>query len=91
MTKADTVNKTAAATGHEAKDVNVIVDTFLRTVREAAAAGHDVTIRGFGTFGLKVRKQKIGRNIKAGTPVVVPEHTIVFFKPSKEYKAKQKV
>ena len=49
------------------------------------AEGENVYLRGFGTFGVIERKEKLGRNISKNTSVVIPAHKIPKFKPSKEF------
>ena len=57
------------------------LETFYREVEKALKAEKRIELRGFGTFYLKLRKQKIGRNVKRNKPVVVPEHYVVMFRP----------
>ena len=73
MTKSEIVESINANTGIDRNDVLKVVE--------------GVYLRGFGTFGLKTRKQKVARNISAKTAVIVPEHNIPSFKPSKEFMA----
>ena len=49
------------------------------------AEGDNVYLRGFGTFHIIERKEKVGRNISKNTSVVIPAHKIPKFKPSKEF------
>ena len=62
MTKADLVEKVSEKTGLTRTDVAVVVDNFLTTVKKALEAGHNIEIRGFGTFKIKVRKSRKARN-----------------------------
>ena len=62
-----------------------IVEEFMTTVKENMANGEEIFMRGFGSFIIKHRAQKIGRNITAGKAIVVPEHNIPAFKPCKEF------
>jgi DNA-binding protein HU-beta len=52
------------------------------SIKGTVAAGETVYLRGFGSFGTKVRKKKIARNITKKESIVVPEHKIPVFKPS---------
>lgn len=85
MTKADIVNEIYEKTGISRDDVMSIVEGYMEVVKGSLAKGENVYLRGFGTFGLKLRRQKVARNISAKTSVIVPEHNIPSFKPCKEF------
>lgn len=85
MTKAELVNQIAAQTGYDKVTVMKIVESFMQNVKDSVCAGDAVYLRGFGSFITKVRKEKVARNISKKTSLVVPEHTIPSFKPSKEF------
>jgi len=85
MTKADIVAEIAAATGVEKTEVMTVVEAFMSTVKKAMIEGNNVYLRGFGSFILKERAEKVARNITAGTSVVVPAHTIPAFKPNRDF------
>ena len=57
--------------------------TFFNEVRETMGNGENVYIRGFGSFVIKKRAAKTGRNIKRNKTVQIPEHYIPAFKPAK--------
>ena len=86
MTKADIVSQIADKTGMEKHDVQVTVEAFMRTVRDNVEGGENVYLRGFGSFIVKTRAEKIGRNIKNNTALVIPAHNIPSFKPAKVFK-----
>jgi len=86
MTKADLVKAIAADTGIVRKDVALVVDTMLELIKEKMKQGNHLEIRQFGTFKLKVRKQRLGRNPKTNVTVDVPERVVPTFKFSKEFK-----
>lgn len=85
MTKADLVREIALATGYDRNTVLDIVEAMMATVKTTVAQNEEVSLRGFGTFTYKVRKQKVARNICQQTTIIVPEHNIPVFKPSKEF------
>lgn len=85
MTKAEIVNEIAKATGIEKAQTLRVVESFMECVKNSVANGEPVYLRGFGSFILKHRATKAARNIKAQTTVIVPEHDIPAFKPSKEF------
>lgn len=87
MTKSDIVDSINSRTGIDREDVLKVVEGYMEVVKKSLTKGENVYLRGFGTFGIKTRKQKIARNISAKTSVVVPEHNIPSFKPSKEFMA----
>ena len=86
MTKADLVKIISENTGIIRKDVAVVVDSLFQGVKDILAEGHHLEIRGFGTFRLKVRKARMGRNPKTDEQVPVPERTVPTFKFSRDFK-----
>lgn len=85
MRKADMVAKIADKTGIPKVDVLVTLETFFKEVKNSLEEGEAVFIRGFGSFIVKKRAAKIGRNIKKNVAVEIPEHLIPAFKPAKEF------
>ncbi len=86
MTKADLVRIISTETGIIRKDVAIVVDTFLEAVKDSMKENNHIEIRGFGTFKLKVRKPRIGRNPKTADKVPVPERVVPTFKFSRAFK-----
>lgn len=60
------------------------------TVKDSLVDGKNVYMRGFGSFIIKKRAEKTARNISKNTIMIIPEHNIPSFKPSKEFIAKVK-
>jgi DNA-binding protein HU-beta len=85
MRKADLINKISDKTGIPKVDVLVTLETMFREIKASLAAGENLYIRGFGSFIIKKRAAKIGRNIKKNIAVAIPEHFIPAFKPAKEF------
>lgn len=85
MTKADIVNEISEKTGIEKMAVQATVEAFMKTIRNAMVDGKNVYLRGFGTFVVKKRAEKIGRNISKNTTVVIPAHYIPAFKAAKTF------
>ena len=85
MTKADIVNEISEKTGIEKMVVQATVEAFMKTIRNSMVEGKNVYLRGFGTFLVKKRAEKIGRNISKNTTVVIPEHYIPAFKAAKTF------
>ncbi len=85
MTKADIVNAISNKLGLEKKETQLVVEAFMDEIKNQMTQGHDVYLRGFGSFIIKERAQKVGRNISKNTEVVIPAHNIPAFKPSKSF------
>lgn len=85
MTKADIVSEISKSTGIEKVTVQKAVESFMDTVRESLISGQNVYLRGFGSFVTRRRAAKTARNISKNTTIVIPEHSIPAFKPSREF------
>jgi DNA-binding protein HU-beta len=85
MRKADIVNIVSEKTGVQKVDVLVTLETFFEEVKDTLSQGENVYVRGFGSFIIKKRAKKVGRNIKHQTSVDIPEHYIPSFKPAKNF------
>ncbi|MEI8278549.1 MAG: HU family DNA-binding protein [Bacteroidota bacterium] len=85
MRKADVVTSIAEKTGIPKVDILVALEAFFKEVKESLVEGEPVYVRGFGSFILKKRAAKVGRNIKKNVAVEIPEHFIPSFKPAKEF------
>ncbi|MCC8089784.1 MAG: integration host factor subunit beta [Rikenellaceae bacterium] len=90
MTKADIVNEIAKSTGVEKVQVQKIVESFMDSIKDSLTSNNNVYLRGFGSFIVKKRAQKVARNISKNTTITIPEHNIPAFKPSKTFVAKVK-
>ena len=84
MTKADLVEKVTALGDLTRRDGEVIVETIFGSVIGALQSGDKIEIRGFGSFRIRQRNPRIGRNPKTGARVEVPAKKVPYFKPSKE-------
>ncbi len=85
MRKSELVNQISEKTGIPKVDVLVTLETMIKSVKSALSTGENIYIRGFGSFIIKKRAAKIGRNIKKNVAVEIPEHFIPAFKPAKEF------
>ncbi len=85
MTKAEIVASISEKTGIEKVAVLAVVEEFMTTVKDAMIGGENVYLRGFGSFIIKRRAEKTGRNISKNTSVIVPAHNIPAFKPAKVF------
>jgi DNA-binding protein HU-beta len=85
MTKAELVNQISEATGVEKVAVLASIEAFMKSIKESVAKGDNVYLRGFGSFIVKTRAEKKGRNITKNTTIIIPEHNIPAFKPAKVF------
>ena len=90
MTKADIFNEISLKTVIEKIAVQVTVEAFMNEVKGAMASGKNVYLRGFGSFIVKKRAEKTGRNISQNTTLIIPAHNIPAFKPAKTFVSKVK-
>ena len=85
MTKSDLVEKMSESLNNlTKKECEVIVDTVFHNMKDALHRGEKIEIRGFGSFTVRTRRAKEGRNPKTGEKVAIPEKRIPFFKVGKE-------
>ncbi len=87
MTKSELITHVAEKIpGTRKKDAEVIVNTIFESMTKALAGGDRIEIRGFGSFHLRHRKARIGRNPKSGERVQVEDKKVPFFKAGKQLK-----
>ena len=86
MTKAALVEEVARVADLTKKHSEVIVETVFRSIIEALHRGEKIELRGFGSFRLRRRERRKGRNPKTGDRVDVPSKRVPYFKPGKELK-----
>ena len=90
MTKAEIVSEIADKTGVDKMEVLTTVEAFMNSVKNSLAVGENVYLRGFGSFIVKERAEKTGRNISKNTTIIIPAHNIPSFKPAKTFVDKVK-
>ena len=90
MTKAEIVAEIANKTGIEKVAVQATVEAFMDTIKHSMSTGQNVYLRGFGSFIIKKRAEKTGRNISKNTTIIIPAHNIPSFKPAKTFVAQVK-
>jgi len=86
LTKADLVEEVARAAEVTKKQAEEIVQTVFATIVDSLHNGRKVELRGFGSFRIRSRGARLGRNPKTGERVEVPPKRIPYFKPGKELK-----
>jgi integration host factor subunit beta len=85
MTKAELIDNVARKVdGLTRTQVDLLVSTVFGSIKDALAEGDKVEIRGFGSFRLRKREPRKGRNPKTGDKVDVPPKKVPYFKPGKE-------
>ena len=85
MTKADIVKNISDKTGMDKSDVQMIAEKLMDEVKNSLKKNENVYLRGFGSFIIKKRAEKTGRNLSKNIAVVIPAHNIPAFKPSKTF------
>ena len=83
MTKAEIVAGISEETGLEKSEALRAVEAFMQSIKRSLSEGQNVYLRGFGSFVVKERAQKTGRNISKNTTIIIPAHNIPSFKPAK--------
>jgi integration host factor subunit beta len=83
MTKAELIDEVSKVANLTKKETETIVNTIFDNITEALATGDKVELRGFGSFRIRHRNSRKGRNPKTGSPVDVPQKRVPFFKVGK--------
>ena len=86
MTKAELVDEVAKTTQLTKKHAELIVNTVFESIVNSLKDGEKIELRGFGSFRIRRRGPRIGRNPKTGAKVQVPSKRIPYFKPGKDLK-----
>jgi len=86
MTKAHVIQALVRKTGLGRKEAAEAVEIFLKTVREALERGEKVSLVGFGTFYVKEKNPREGRNPRTGERIHIPRKRIATFKPGKAFR-----
>lgn len=85
MTKAELARAIAQETEISIKDVNIVLESFFKTVKSQMVKDDKVIIRGFGNFQIKHRAERKARDIRNGTTITIPAADVPVFKPSKQF------
>ncbi len=86
MTKSEMADKLAEKINVKKQQAEEIINIFTNSIIEALAQGDKVEIRGFGSFRVRHRNEKEGRNPKTGEKVFVPSKKVPFFKTGKDFR-----
>src|SRR6187431_591151 len=90
MTKAQLISEICEKTGVEKTLAAEIVEAAMRVIKNRMAEGENIYLRGFGSFTIKRRAQKVGRIISKNKTIIIPEHSIPAFKPAKSFASRVK-
>lgn len=85
MTKQDVFYQISEKTGLDSLTSRIVVEAFLEVVKESLTAGEPIHIRTFGSFQVKQRAAKTGRNINQNMTIKIEAHVVPSFKPSLEF------
>jgi len=85
MTKADVVTEIVQETGLDKNEALKAIEAFMTSIKNSLTNGQNVYLRGFGSFIVKERAEKTGRNISKNTTIIIPAHNIPSFKPAKTF------
>ncbi len=83
MTKADLVHQIAMKLQLTKQQADTVVTLFWQSITDALQAGDHVELRGFGSFRVRARHPRLGRNPKTGATVAIPAKAVPWFKPGK--------
>ena len=86
MTKADLVERVAREADMTKKDAEQLVEIIFDSITETLNKGEKIELRGFGSFRVRERNSRKGRNPKTGDSVAIPAKRVAYFKPGKELK-----
>lgn len=86
MTKAELIEEVAKTAELPKKQAEVVIDILLKNIVDALSRGEKIELRGFGSFRVRQRAARKGRNPKTGEQVSVPAKRIPYFKPGRELK-----
>ena len=86
MNKSELIAKIAEKSGLNQKDAGKALDGLTQAVSDALANGEDVTLVGFGTFSVKERAARTGRNPQTGEEIQIPAKKAPIFKAGKAFK-----
>jgi integration host factor subunit beta len=83
LTKAGLARHLMGRLGYAKRDADLLVRAFFGSMAEALASGEGVELRGFGSFRVRSRAPRAGRNPRNGQPVQVPRKAVVYFRAGK--------
>ncbi len=88
MNKVELVEEVSGEVGLSKREAQKVIDAIIGTIRDTLAAGEKVTLVGFGTFGVRQRMARTGRNPQSGAALQIPAKKVAKFLPGKTLKEK---
>lgn len=85
--KIDLANDISKGTGLSLTDSSEIVDLFFNILSDGIAENKEVKVMGLGTFSVKHKNERVGRNPKTGKEAVIEARNVVSFRPAKNLKS----
>ncbi len=85
-TKVDLVNAIARKTGLTKNETESVVNSLFESIIDSLKAGNRIEIRGFGSFNIRHKNQRLARNPRTGEKVMVDPKNVPSFKISREFK-----
>ncbi|WP_144519227.1 HU family DNA-binding protein [Bacillus thuringiensis] len=86
MNKTELIQKVAQETGLKRPQASLAVDTLLKSIQQALQNGDNVQLIGFGSFEVRERAAREGRNPQSGEPIAIPARKVPAFKAGKQLK-----
>lgn len=83
MNKTELIQRVSEVSGLTKKDTEKVINSFVDVVQEALAKGDTVSILGFGTFLVRERPEREGRNPRTGEPITIPAARVPVFRPGR--------
>jgi integration host factor subunit alpha len=87
MTKADLADRIYEKVGLSKKEASEIIETLFATMKSVLSEGESIKITGFGTFLVRKKGSRKGRNPKTGVEIEITQRKVITFKPSLQFKA----
>lgn len=84
LTKPELINVVAEKTGMKKKDADIAVNAVLNSITETLNKGKQVSLVGFGTFDVRTRRERIGRNPRTGEQITIPASRRCVFRPGRK-------
>ena len=88
MTKLELIKDISRKTGIDRQEVSQVLESMMLNIKDNVAEGKTIYLRGFGSFGPKIKAKKLARNISNNTTIIIPEHVAPRFKPSRTFISK---
>ena len=88
MNKAELAEEVSGEVGLSKRETQKVIDAIIRTIGDTLAAGEKVSLVGFGTFGVRQRMARTGRNPQTGAALQIPAKKVAKFLPGKTLKEK---